>query len=113
MPVIRTTPEECDMWLEALMPIALELQRPLAEEALIIVARGGKQDGLEGRLVFDVPYMFLHVSPTLALRSRHRPPVPHEYGWTQEKQERRCRILGHGGVARRDSVDGWLRHPIH
>jgi putative SOS response-associated peptidase YedK len=45
MPVILTTPEECDTWLTAPAPIALELQRPLGDEALIIVARGGKQDG--------------------------------------------------------------------
>ena len=45
MPVILTTPEECDVWLEAPAPIALALQRPLGDEALIIVGRGGKEDG--------------------------------------------------------------------
>jgi hypothetical protein len=34
------------MWMTAPAPIALELQRPLGDEALIIVARGGKQDGI-------------------------------------------------------------------
>ncbi len=47
MPVILTTPEEIDTWLTAPAPIALELQRPLPDDALIVVARGAKQDGAE------------------------------------------------------------------
>jgi putative SOS response-associated peptidase YedK len=43
MPVILTG-EECDMWLEAPVPIALELQRPLPAERLEIVATGRRQD---------------------------------------------------------------------
>ena len=43
--MILTTPEECDTWLDAPIPVALELQRPLGDETLIIVARGGKEDG--------------------------------------------------------------------
>jgi putative SOS response-associated peptidase YedK len=38
MPVILTTPEEFDFWLEADMLDALALQRPLADDALRIVA---------------------------------------------------------------------------
>ena len=32
MPVILATPEECDVWMTAPTPIALELQRPLGDE---------------------------------------------------------------------------------
>lgn len=46
MPVILTTPEEVDVWVNAPPPEALALQRPLANEALRIVARGEKEDGL-------------------------------------------------------------------
>ena len=45
MPVVLTTPEEIDTWLEAPTAIALQLQRPLADDALVVVARGQKQDG--------------------------------------------------------------------
>jgi putative SOS response-associated peptidase YedK len=44
MPVILTTPEEVDLWLGADVPTALELQRPLPDEALRIVASGEKED---------------------------------------------------------------------
>jgi putative SOS response-associated peptidase YedK len=45
MPVILTTPEEVDTWLEAPATVALQLQRPLPDDALRVVARGEKQDG--------------------------------------------------------------------
>ena len=45
MPVILTTQDEIDMWMEAPTPIALKLQRPLPDDALVIVARGEKRDG--------------------------------------------------------------------
>jgi putative SOS response-associated peptidase YedK len=45
MPVILTTQDEIDMWMEAPTPVALELQRPLPDDALMIVTRGAKQDG--------------------------------------------------------------------
>jgi len=44
MPVILTKPEECDTWMTAPIPEALQLQRPLADELLSVVARGEKQD---------------------------------------------------------------------
>jgi putative SOS response-associated peptidase YedK len=40
MPVILTTPEEIDLWLEGETPAALKLQRPLPDALLRIVARG-------------------------------------------------------------------------
>jgi putative SOS response-associated peptidase YedK len=45
MPVILTTPAEIDLWLLADAPTALELQRPLPDDALRIVASGEKEDG--------------------------------------------------------------------
>ena len=47
MPVILTTPAEVDAWLTAPAMDALSLQRPLPDDALRIVARGEKEDGLE------------------------------------------------------------------
>jgi putative SOS response-associated peptidase YedK len=45
MPVILTTPAEIEMWMDAPMPVALRLQRPLPDDALMIVAPELKQDG--------------------------------------------------------------------
>jgi putative SOS response-associated peptidase YedK len=45
MPVILTTAAEVDQWLEADTVEALALQRPLADDALRIVAKGEKEDG--------------------------------------------------------------------
>jgi putative SOS response-associated peptidase YedK len=51
MPVILTTPEEFDRWLEAETVDAMPLQRPLPDCALKIVAKGEKEDPpLESRL---------------------------------------------------------------
>jgi putative SOS response-associated peptidase YedK len=47
MPVILTTRAEVDLWLTAPAKEALELQRPLPDDALRIVARGQKRDGPE------------------------------------------------------------------
>lgn len=44
MPVILTTPDEWETWLSADWPAAAKLQRPLPNESLKIVARGGKSD---------------------------------------------------------------------
>ena len=44
MPVILTTPEEVDRWLEADTVEALALQRPLADGVLRVVARGERED---------------------------------------------------------------------
>lgn len=45
MPVILTKEEEWEMWLHAERDQALALQRPLPDNSLIIVAKGGKTDG--------------------------------------------------------------------
>ena len=45
MPVILTKREEIDCWTTAPIKEALTLQRPLPDDALVIVARGSKQDG--------------------------------------------------------------------
>ena len=45
MPVILKEPEDFETWLEAPLPEALRLQRPLPDGMLRIVARGTKQDG--------------------------------------------------------------------
>jgi putative SOS response-associated peptidase YedK len=45
MAVILTTPEEIDAWMTEPASEALRLQRPLPDDALVIVARGTKQDG--------------------------------------------------------------------
>jgi hypothetical protein len=44
MPVILTTPEEVETWMTAPADEALELQRPLPDGALRIIARGVKED---------------------------------------------------------------------
>ena len=44
MPVILTTPAEIDIWLTAPADVALQLQRPLPDDALTIVARGERKD---------------------------------------------------------------------
>jgi putative SOS response-associated peptidase YedK len=44
MPVILTTHEEIETWMTAPPLEALRLQRPLPDDTLMIVARGGKKD---------------------------------------------------------------------
>jgi len=44
MPVILTTRDEIDLWMTAPAADALKLQRPLADGALRMVARGEKED---------------------------------------------------------------------
>jgi putative SOS response-associated peptidase YedK len=45
MSVILTTPSEIETWLTAPPEAALELQRPLPDGSLMVVARGEKEDG--------------------------------------------------------------------
>lgn len=45
MPVILTEPDEWETWLTAPFDAARRLQRPLADDALRIVAEGDRQDG--------------------------------------------------------------------
>lgn len=45
MPTILDRPEDRDIWLKAPVEVALTLQRPLADGALEIVARGAREDG--------------------------------------------------------------------
>ena len=44
MPVILTTPDEIETWMNAPTPEAMKLQRPLPDGALKIVARGERKD---------------------------------------------------------------------
>ncbi len=44
MPVLLTTPDECETWMTAPAEEALRLQGPLADSLLSVVARGEKQD---------------------------------------------------------------------
>ena len=46
MPAVLTTPAEMDQWLTAPVGEALELQRPLPDDALRIVMRGEKEDAV-------------------------------------------------------------------
>jgi putative SOS response-associated peptidase YedK len=49
MPAILTTRDEIDIWMNAPPEEAFRLQRPLPDDALMIVGRGEKKD--EGGLV--------------------------------------------------------------
>jgi putative SOS response-associated peptidase YedK len=46
MPVIFTEPEQVDAWLTLPVTEALQMQKPLLDGALEIVARGEKEDGV-------------------------------------------------------------------
>jgi putative SOS response-associated peptidase YedK len=63
MPVVLTTQEEIDLWMTGSATEALTLQRPLPDDALVVVARGEKQDGAS----IDAPLSKAPpVTPTLA-----------------------------------------------
>ena len=47
MPVILTTRDEIEIWMNAPTPEAMKLQRALPDDALMIIARGAKKDGQE------------------------------------------------------------------
>jgi putative SOS response-associated peptidase YedK len=51
MPVILTTPDEFARWLEQDTLDALALQRPLPDDALRVVAKGEKEDGVVAALL--------------------------------------------------------------
>jgi len=55
MPVILRTPEEVDQWLTLPTAEALQMQKPLPDGSLKIVARGTKQDGLASADPATVP----------------------------------------------------------
>jgi len=63
MPMILTTPKECDVWMAAPLTEALALQRPLPDGTLRIVVRGEKKDGLADR----PPAMLPAIGPGLLL----------------------------------------------
>jgi putative SOS response-associated peptidase YedK len=44
MPVVLSTPDEWDVWLRAPIKEALQLQRPMPEDALRVVASGARSD---------------------------------------------------------------------
>jgi len=44
MPVILTNPDEIDLWMTGTPAEALNLQRPLADNSLRVMARGTKED---------------------------------------------------------------------
>ena len=50
MPANPTTQDEIDTWLTAPAEVALQLQRPLPDDALRIVARGERKDEPEAEL---------------------------------------------------------------
>ena len=53
MPVILTTSAEIDLWLLADASKALELQRPLSDNARRVVASGEKEDGPRENAMLD------------------------------------------------------------
>jgi len=56
MPVLLTA-DAWDTWLESDTPTALALQRPLAAERLMIVATGGKEDGVTQGMLATPPVL--------------------------------------------------------
>ena len=55
MPVIFTLPDEVDAWLTLPVAEALQMQKPLPDGALKIVAQGEKEDGAPPELAVAEP----------------------------------------------------------
>jgi putative SOS response-associated peptidase YedK len=55
MPVIFTRPDEVDAWLTLPVPEALQMQKPLPDGTLKIVAQGEKEDGAPPGLALAEP----------------------------------------------------------
>jgi putative SOS response-associated peptidase YedK len=47
-PVLLTTPDEMDTWLEAPWEVAHELRRPVPDNDMLIVRKGNRKDPAEG-----------------------------------------------------------------
>ena len=66
MPVILTTQEEIDLWMAGSVCEALTLQRPLPDDALVVVARGEKEDGVSAAAGTTVSPQLVTLSPVSA-----------------------------------------------
>ena len=74
MPVILTTRAEIERWLTVPAKEALQLQRPLPDDALRIVARGKTQDGPDRRSSAQIPQLRFQSRPTRSCAVRHGNP---------------------------------------
>jgi hypothetical protein len=81
MPVILTTPSEVDLWLSADASKALELQRPLPDDVLRIVASGEKEDGPREA----VPYQDQDQCFRFDCVGRLRPTKMPVFGWNAQR----------------------------
>ena len=84
MPVILTTLEECDTWMSAPMSEALTLQRPLRDNALIVMARGENENPPAEKVAGDCCCNWHAISSdvyrrgaALTFNETLLPPLPH------------------------------------